>query len=113
MTGTFITTIPPPGHPGRSVQIKWERSTLGPDLWTGTLQAWDDPRTKRGPTRVVDLGQTAPLGGIRVSFDQVDGGAWAFAQWHGTGISERDLQWATAWAALALDSWERQENHHG
>ena len=37
-------------------------------------------------------------------FDPCKAGAWECVSFAGTGIVERDLQWATAWAALALKS---------
>jgi len=68
----------------------------------GTLTLWHGPNDKDEHTHDIQLVQGNPLGSIHIDFDVGNGGAWDFASFEGTCITERDLQWATLWAALSL-----------
>jgi hypothetical protein len=66
----------------------------------------DDIGEKEG--HVISIRQTQPLGMISIDFDQCNGGAWRFHSFEGTGITERDLQWAMAWAASVKEMWDER-----
>lgn len=97
------------GHRYPSVQISWERdaSWFGGG-WTGKLTVWRSGSQKDERTHDVTIGQGAPLGRVTVMFDSVVYGAWEHAAFEGVGVTERDLQWATLWAVLALKSRRAQ-----
>jgi hypothetical protein len=68
----------------------------------GEVTIWHSKDEKDPVTHKVAVGQGAPLGSISVDFDSVGFGAWEFSSFSAAGITERDLQWATLWAALAV-----------
>lgn len=78
--------------------------------YIGELSLWHGPDDKDAHTHKVAVGQGAPLGNIHFDFDSVGFGAWEFCSFEGAGITERDLQWATCWAALALKSRRAPNN---
>jgi hypothetical protein len=88
-------------HP--AVQIKWKQddSWCGGG-WYGTLSVWKSGDEKDPHEHQVTIGQGSPLGSVIVMFDPFSHGAWATASFPGVGVTERDLQWATAWAVQAL-----------
>lgn len=63
---------------------------------------WHGPNDKDEQTHDIEIVQGNPLGSISFDFDVGNGGAWDFASFEGASITERDLQWATLWAALSL-----------
>jgi hypothetical protein len=75
----------------------------------GTLKAHDADGKVIAGTHTIMLGQTCPLGSIHIVFDECGNGhgCWAHAYFDGHGITERDLEWATAWAYLA---WKSKNN---
>lgn len=81
--------------------INWAKSELGNGM-QGTLTLWHGPNDKDENTHQISLIQSCPLGTISIDFDVGNGGAWDFASFEGASITERDLQWATLWAALSL-----------
>jgi hypothetical protein len=71
--------------------------------WKGHL-CFFDKNEKLCDKHCISLRQTIPLGQISVSLDPCKGGAWKWNSFEGTGITERDLQWAMSWAMwLVLD----------
>lgn len=71
--------------------------------WTGKAQFWPDGDTKESPEHQIHLRQGQPLGSIFVDVDEVAGaGCWAMGRFDGSGLTERDLQWATLFAREAL-----------
>lgn len=70
--------------------------------WTGSVKIWSDGNTNDSDLHEMSLRQSSPLGGIYAMVDSNSHGAWASIQFEGTGISERDLQWAAAWAAVEI-----------
>jgi len=84
-----------------TLQIMWvaDEDSHG---WKGQCTVWKDRKDKIAEGHIVSLRQGQPLGSISVNLDECKGGAWVFHSFEGTGITERDLQWATAWAAIAI-----------
>lgn len=88
-----------------SVTIIWRKdSSWGGGGWQGTLSLWRSANEKDPHEHTVCIGQGAPLGSVTIMFDSVGYGAWEIASFEGVGVTERDLQWATLWAVLALKS---------
>lgn len=88
-----------------SVSILWEPDpSWGCGGYKGTLTLWRSGNEKDEKTHEVLIGQGAPLGAVTVMFDQAGYGVWETASFEGVGVTERDLQWATAWAVLAFKS---------
>lgn len=88
-----------------SITINWTPSEQwGGGGYEGKLSLWRSGNEKDPREHDVSIGQGAPLGQIMVMFDSVVHGAWEVGTLDGVGITERDLQWATLWAALALKS---------
>lgn len=81
--------------------------------YLGELTLWHGKDDKDETTHKVAIGQGAPLGHINFDFDSIGFGAWEFAGFEGVGITERDLQWATQWAALAVKSRRALNNPGG
>lgn len=87
------------------ITITWTPSQLAAGGgYEGVLTLWHASDDKDPRTHEVSVGQSMPLGSLHVQFDGFSHGAWAFAGFEGVGVTERDLQWATLWAALALRS---------
>ncbi len=85
-----------------TMSVKWTADSDGHG-WRGEVVVWKDHNEKLAEGHRITIRQGQPLGSISMSFDEAVGaGAWKFYSFEGTGITERDLQWATAWAALAL-----------
>ena len=93
-------------HPAVHIKWKWDESWCGGG-WTGDLSIWHSPGIQDARHHTVGVGQPCPLGTVSVMFDPHSHGAWESATIDGTGITERDLQWATCWAVLALKSRRR------
>ena len=93
--------------PGKypSLVVRWTEDEDGLG-WEGIAQKFAE-EGKVGNVHTVSLRQTLPIGGIVVTFDGSVGGYWKTARFEGTRLDERDLQWATAWAVLALEDKER------
>ncbi len=92
-----------------AVSIMWrEDSSWGGGGWQGTLSVWLSGEEKDPHEHTVAIGQGAPLGSVTIMFDSVGHGAWEIASFEGVGVTERDLQWATLWAVLALKSRRAQ-----
>jgi len=51
---------------------------------------------------VITVGETMPLGRISIALDPFSHGCYAGARIDGAGITNRDLQWATEWAAQVI-----------
>lgn len=85
------------------IGVTWDGNADG---YRGKLTLWHGPGDRDEKQHDVSIVQTCPLGSVHVYFDSCGNGAgcWAMGHIDGTGISERDLQWATLWAALALRS---------
>jgi hypothetical protein len=86
-----------------AVSILWRPD----DSWAsggylGELTVWLSGHDKDPHAHTVGIGQGAPLGHVTVAFDQLTYGAWESTHFDGVGVTERDLQWATLWAVLAL-----------
>ena len=92
-----------------AAMIIWQAdSSWGGGGWQGTLTVWLSESEKDPHTHTVVIGQGAPLGSVTIMFDSVGHGAWEIASFEGVGVTERDLQWATLWAVLALKSRRAQ-----
>jgi len=85
--------------------VQWRRDgSWGGGGWIGEINLWHSPKDKDEHTHTVSIGQGCPLGRISLYFDSVGYGAWESAYLEGVDITERDLEWATQWAMLALKS---------
>lgn len=83
------------------LQVFWRENEDGL-RWRGEATLWlDEDRSDPG-VHVIEVGQTLPLGGIHAFVDPSSHGAWAMTRFEGTGITERDLQWAAAWGAVEI-----------
>lgn len=91
-----------------SVSVQWKRDgAWGGGGWTGKVVLWHSGSDRDEHEHTVSIGQGCPLGSVSLYFDSVGYGAWEMASIDGAGITERDLQWATLWAVLALKSRRR------
>lgn len=81
--------------------VRWERDEdeMGAK---GIAMIFKTPNEKEERTYTISIRQTLPLGLICFELDGCIGGAWQFGTIDGAGLTERDLQWATAWGALAI-----------
>ena len=70
--------------------------------WRGECVVWRDHNRVVNSGHVVSVRQGVPLGTICVELDPHKAGAWMFYDFPGVGITERDLQWATVFAAAAI-----------
>ena len=70
--------------------------------WTGSCFTWIDGNTKESGLNEISVRQTTPLGGIHAYVDPISHGAWASTRFEGTVLTERDLQWAAAWASAEI-----------
>lgn len=76
--------------------------------WNGEIKIWEDGNTQRDiGEHTVQVRQTTPLGEISVTIDPCTGGARRFFHFEGTGITERDLQWANAYAIEVLRNYKK------
>ncbi len=91
------------------ISIEWTRISENLGLgYSGEASIWTDKSTKEACTHKVSLLQTEPLGSIYVDLDSSDKGfSWKTGKFEGCGITERDLQWATQWAILAIEHRHR------
>lgn len=83
-----------------TLQVKWEPDEDGRG-WAGhctfySMRAEGDERVVASGYSV-HIGQTIPLGSIYVNLDR-----HVSETFDGTGLTERDLYWATVWAATAI-----------
>jgi hypothetical protein len=83
------------------MSVHWTEDEDG-NGWTGVTQVWLDGNTKEGDEHIIHLRQGMPLGSIHVDVDECSHGAWAFSSFEGTGLTERDLQWAALYASEVL-----------
>ncbi len=90
-------------YPSLLVNYERDEDELG---YEGTVTLWKDGNTRLCKHRV-SIRQGSPLGKILITLDAFEHGAWAMTDFEGVGITERDLQWAAAWAAMAI------QNRHG
>lgn len=74
--------------------------------YIGVMKKWLDGDTCEDQENTITIRQTMPLGLILVEFEPCKGGCWKSARWEGATLTERDLQWATAWAELAKESYD-------
>ena len=81
--------------------INWSPSKLG-NGYSGFLTLFHSSGDRDEKNHYIEIIQGCPLGSIHVDFDVGNGGSWDFASFEGVSITERDLQWATLWAALSL-----------
>lgn len=70
--------------------------------WTGEATFWIDGNTPQPPAHTIILRQGQPLGLIFVATDETAHGSWSMTSFEGAGLTERDLQWAAAYAMEAL-----------
>lgn len=70
--------------------------------WTGSVKIWTGASSCDSDLHRIEVRQTTPLGGISAYVDPVSHGAWAYARFEGTVLTERDLQWAAAWAMAEI-----------
>lgn len=92
--------------------IIWTRTPdkcVRPDGWYGTAKYWFDGNTCSNRTWSVSIGQTSPVGMISFDLEPQAYGAAAFESFPGTGITERDLLWATVWALAHIERIYPQE----
>lgn len=98
-----VSTHTPLGN-GRypSMSVLWTEDEDG-NGWTGEATFWTDGNTKEAPTHTIGLRQGQPLGSIHVFTDEFAHGFWSTTSFEGVGLTERDLQWAAAYAAEPLE----------
>ena len=97
-----ISTLTPLGnsiYPCMTTTWTEDEDGLG---WTGSAFLWKDGSTKESGLHEISVRQTTPLGGISAYVDPVSHGAWAMTKFEGTVLTERDLQWAAAWASAEI-----------
>ena len=98
----YLSTMTPLGN-GRypSMNVNWIED---PDLngWTGEATFWTDGNTPQPPAHTINLRQGQPLGSISIMTDGTEHSAWSMTSFDGAGLTERDLQWAAAYAMEAL-----------
>jgi hypothetical protein len=83
------------------MHVTWTQDEDG-NGWTGEAKFWDDGGTCILPIHSIHLRQAMPLGAIYVAVDENAAGGWAMTTFDGAGLTERDLQWAAAWAVEPL-----------
>jgi hypothetical protein len=83
------------------MQVCWTEDADGLG-WTGDAVFWTDGNTREPPDHTLSLRQGMPLGSISLAVDEISHGAWAYTHFEGAGLTERDLQWAAAYASEAL-----------
>jgi len=102
----YCTTRQTIDHEKIVVIVHWykDRDGLG---WIGRFLFFVPKIDKNSPESMcknhsISIRQTSPLGMISVMLDGCAGGCWKNANFEGTAITERDLQWATSWGVLAI-----------
>lgn len=103
----YLSTMTPLGN-GRypSMNVTWTEDADS-NGWTGEATFWADANTPQPPAHRINLRQGQPLGSISVTTDGTEHGAWSMTSFEGTGLTERDLQWA---AAYAMETLKRKRN---
>lgn len=86
-------------YPNMATLWTEDEDSLG---WTGAARIWKDQDSCDPVRYEISLRQTTPLGGINAMVDPFSHGAWASTRFEGTVLTERDLQWAAAWAAVEI-----------
>lgn len=90
------------GSSRKSAWITWTEDEDGLG-WKGQLTFWKDPDTRDDNSAYdVEIRQGMPLGYITVLVEPSLYGCWSMTGFEGVGITERDLQWAAAFAVEAL-----------
>jgi hypothetical protein len=84
-----------------AMQVSWTEDEDG-NGYTGKAVYWADGNTIIPPEHEIHVRQSIPLGMIYTDVDGFDYGCWASTKFEGVTITERDLQWAAAWASEAL-----------
>lgn len=89
------------------VIVHW---TLDPDGlgYTGDATWFSEDGNKEELSHRISVRQTSPLGVISCAFNQCSGGSWNSTMFEGTSLTERDLQWAMAWAVIVKEDWDRK-----
>jgi hypothetical protein len=90
-----------------SLQVHWIKDGDGLG-YNGRCTIWQDGNNKLCDKHTVGIRQSMPLGSISIILDECSGGAWKYATFEGTGITERDLLWAAAWASLGIEDKHRR-----
>lgn len=101
MTRRLITRTPLENSVYPNMQVRWDEYEDGLG-WKGTVTFWTDGNSRESAIHEIELRQSTPLGGIYASVDAVSHGCWASTKFEGTVLTERDLQWAAAWAAVEI-----------
>jgi hypothetical protein len=94
-------------YPILKIHWKKDEDELG---YIGNCVIWDSPDLKEEMPHTVSIRQTLPLGHISVTLDPCKEGCWKNSDFEGLGINEKDLQWATAWASLAIENYKGYYN---
>lgn len=89
-------------HPHKVEMVVTWHPCEGGRGWEGKAAVFKDGSGPIAEGHVIHVTQSCPLGRVFISLDPHAAGAWSFYDFEGTGISERDLQWATAWAAEGI-----------
>lgn len=88
------------------MSVRWVEDDDG-NGWTGEATFWTDGNTKEPPEHTICLRQGQPLGSIHVLVDECGHGSWSMTSFEGAGLTERDLQWAAAYAMEPLQQKRR------
>lgn len=70
--------------------------------WSGQACIWQSGSDHDAREHTISLRQGIPLGRIYLLVDECSHGCWASTSFEGTGLAERDLQWAAAFAGLSI-----------
>jgi hypothetical protein len=89
-----------------TVVVRWYRDKDGLG-WKGRMIFYKERKQEKEAQPLcknhsITVRQTLPLGGIHVSLDECGHGSWQWNSFEGTGLTERDLEWATAWAVWGV-----------
>jgi hypothetical protein len=97
-------------HPFPVFHVQWTRDEdeMG---WDGDCFIWDaegKEKLKGCKGHKISLRQCNPIGLISVTVDPCKGGALKWRSFEGTGLTERDLFWAAAWALSEIERYHAQ-----
>lgn len=93
------TSLGSPRYPHMQTVWTEDQDFLG---WTGSAKIWPSSDECNPDWHEISLRQTTPLGGISAMVDPISHGCWASTNFEGTVLTERDLQWAAAWASAEI-----------
>ena len=82
----------------RDLSVYWEETDMGFD---GICSLWR--KGEKLCEHKISISRGRPIGNLFVTLDNVGYGCWAMVSFKADTLTERDLQWATAWAVQAIE----------